>query len=168
MRVGLLGLIATLVVAGPAVSRPRLDRPPPASAGPEAFVRWVYSHYTPTNSSFDSQVAYSPGLKALFARNTRLLRGEVGDNNDSDPVCQCQDWETIRITGLKVISVGAHQAPVEVTFSDGRTHGKLGLMLVRTLAGWRIDDIMVGDRDWDLRARLAYENHELAAAKKRR
>lgn len=169
MKAAVLGIAAVLALAGPAVSKP--DRPPRASAGPEAFVRWVYGHYTPHNSTFDSQAAYSPGLKALFVRNARLLAGPdggVGENNDIDPVCQCQDWTTVRITDLKLGPVSAGQVPVGVTFEDGSERQKLGLLLVLTTAGWRIDDILIGARDWDLRARLIDENRRLVAAKTHR
>ena len=112
-------------------------------------------------------MAYSPSLKALFARNTRLVpTGEVGDNNDADPICQCQDWGAIRLTRIKIhpVSPDAVRATVSLDSVVDHHHDRLAevLVLVRTRLGWRVDDVIPSGRGTGLKASLAAENRRLA------
>jgi len=137
--------------------------PPSAAAGPEAYVRWVYAQYTP-HSDFNSERAYSPGLNALFRQNTRLNGpDEVGENNDSDEVCQCQDFDRIRVTALKVAPQGPDRAEAIVSFDNLGAHETVTLELLRTPLGWRIDDVLHPrpGAGASLRARLMDENRRL-------
>jgi hypothetical protein len=164
VKLARFGLIVALSLASPALSMPRPSPPPPGAAGPEAFVRWTYGRYIENGPAFDGQAAYSRGLKALFARNAKLLHGEVGDNNDSDPVCQCQDWYTIRITHLSLTPNAGGRSEAEVAFANGETHDAVKLELLLTPSGWRIDDVIHNDPGGNpsLRASLVDENRRLA------
>ncbi len=165
MRFGIPGLIAALAFTAPAMSKPRETPPPVAAAGPEAFVRWVYGRYA-TNDTFDNHTQYSPGLRALFARNTRLADG-VTENNEIDELCQCQDWDHLHITSLDVSPVVARRTEAKVGFVNGGTHEALTLKLLLTPAGWRVDDVIhpKPDRSPSLRARLVDENRRMASGK---
>ena len=154
-----LFLGGTAVLAGPA--------PPPASAGPEAYVRWVYGRYTP-DSQFDSEVAYTPGLRALFRLNSRLLGpDEVGENNDSDEICQCQDWDKLHIESLTLTPEGPGQAAARVGFANAGAHEAVTLKLLLTSSGWRVDDVIHprAGSNASLRARLTDENRRLSRAR---
>jgi hypothetical protein len=133
--------------------------------GAEAFVRWVYAQYSP-GSNFDSQTAYSPSLRALFRVNARLNGpGEVGENNDSDEVCQCQEWDQMRLTALGVTPHGT-KAEAIASFQDGPQHDTVTLELVQTPAGWRINDVLHPrpGASASLRARLLDETGRLRRA----
>jgi hypothetical protein len=165
MRFGILGLITALAFTAPAMSKPRETPPPAAAAGPEAFVRWVYGRYA-TNDTFDNDTQYSPSLRALFAINTRLADG-VTENNEIDEICQCQDWDHLRITALHVSPVVAGRTNAKVVFVNGASHEALTLKLLLTPVGWRVDDVIhpKPDRSASLRARLVDENRRMAPGK---
>ncbi len=164
MRLGLLvavGAAAFLFSGVAALAAPM----PPVSAGPAAYVRWVYGRYTP-DSRFDSQSAYTPGLRALFKLNSRLLGGEVGENNDGDEICQCQDWDRLQIESLSLTPAGSGQAAARVGFVNAGAHETVTLKLLLTPSGWRVDDVIHprSGASASLRARLADENRRLRRA----
>ncbi len=165
MRFGLLAVsgAAALLLGGTAALAGSV--PPPAAAGPEAYVRWVYGRYTP-DSQFDSEIAYTPGLRALFRLNGRLLRGEVGENNDGDEICQCQDWDKLRVENLTLTPDGPGRAAARVGFVNAGAHEAVTLKLLLTPAGWRIDDVIHPrpGSSASLRARLVDENRRLKHA----
>jgi len=148
----LAGLMATTALAaGPA--------PGAASPDPAMFVRWLYGQYR-EHGTFNPDPYYSPALKTLFARNSKLLKGEVGDNNDSDPVCQCQDYGRIRVLKLDVAPVKAAHTEAVVDFQNLDAHETVRLALVQTPKGWRIDDVIAREGG-SLKASLIAENQRL-------
>jgi hypothetical protein len=69
-------------------------------ADPEAFVREVYRHFSANESGYSPPSdIYTPRLKALFVRDERWAKGEVGCL-DLDFWVNGQDWElkNVRIT----------------------------------------------------------------------
>lgn len=159
------GVMALLLgAAGALAGGPGLPQPP-ASAGPEAYVRWIYGHYKP-NSDFKAETAYAPGLRALFKMNARLLGPDnVGENDDDDEFCQCQDFETLRVTRLQTAADGPRRATAHVSFANLDANDSVTLKLVLTPAGWRVDDVMHPrpKASPSLRARLVDENRRLKA-----
>ena len=143
------------------------QRPGPrALPSAEAYVRWLYAQYR-DGGHFNSELAYSPSLHALFAWNRRLLQGEVGDNNDADMICQCQDWDHLRLLSLTLAPVRPGVEDARVMFENAGRRTALRLRLVPTLHGWRVHDVL--DRPGglgSLRARLIDENRRLAAGKR--
>ena len=59
-RVPAWAMALATILAAPAWSAPRAVAAPPASAGPEAYVRWIYGRYV-DNATFDPLTPYSPG-----------------------------------------------------------------------------------------------------------
>ena len=161
---------ATLMMAAFAISTTAWAGSGPIEAAtPEAFVRSLYAHYGDTQG-FDSQTFYSPGLRRLFERNSRLLGGEVGENNDDDELCQCQDAQGLKLVGLVVSLQRPHKADARVRFVVGEARDGVSLKLVLTPLGWRIDDVIHSrkGRSSSLRARLVEENRRLGDAAARR
>jgi len=136
-----LSLAGTLAVqaAAPAAS--------PASA--EQFLRGLYAKYTrngkPTAFVYpDARTIADAPMMALLKNDQVKSNGEVGAM-DSDPVCRCQDWESIKVTSLHVAMQGPSAAGADVSISDGGEIQKIHFSLVWTKDGWRIHDIGTTD-----------------------
>jgi hypothetical protein len=119
----------------------------------EAFVRGLYARYTPHGHP----VAFSyPDAKSIvdapmlqwLHRDQLKANGEVGAL-DFDPVCQCQDWEHLRVDSVQSISRGPGTATVEASLEDGsgkdRWHQTVRFDLVLVGGGWKIHDIHAHD-----------------------
>jgi hypothetical protein len=119
-------------------------------ASAEQFIRDLYQGYVPgplqnvprpLGPAADK--LFEPGLLALIRREGRMAqqRQEVV-LIDSDPICECQDWDHIRISRLAVEPDGAGRARATVTITDnGRPPDTLRYELLRLNGQWRIRDI---------------------------
>jgi hypothetical protein len=115
----------------------------------EAFVRGLYVKYTPHGhpvafSYPDAKpIVDAPMLEWLHQDQVKS-KGEVGAL-DSDPVCQCQDWEHLKVNSVQSVSRGPGTATVEVSFEDGsgkdRWHQTVRYDLVQAGGAWKIHDI---------------------------
>src|SRR6202789_2715048 len=99
---------------------PSFADPTPASA--EQFLRGLYANYKPHGKSVsfvypDAKTIVDPAMLKLLKHDQTMSRGEVGAM-DSDPVCNCQDWGTLKVTSLKVTMSGASAASADVTFKN--------------------------------------------------
>jgi hypothetical protein len=117
------------------------------------FLRHLYDLYEhpPTELGPDILAkhplqVYSPSLYRLVRHDQlRAGPGNVG-NLDYDPICVCQDNGGMKLASLQVIKTGATTATASVTltFPEPLTlHAKL--LLLWTLAGWRVDDVQTHD-----------------------
>jgi hypothetical protein len=124
-----------------------LASPVQAAETPRAFVERLYAGYRDPDYSPLARPGrvFAPPLVAAIAEDARLSRGEVG-YMDADPLCQCQDPGGLHpvIEEIRQPSPGRAMARLLLGFgpSDRRT---LTLRLVRTRAGWRVDDIATAD-----------------------
>ncbi len=108
-----------------------------------------------------------PGLRALFQLNTRLNGpGNIGENADSDEICQCQDEDHTKVESVVLKSDGPGRAAVRVGFVNGGAHEAVTLKRLLTPAGWRVDDVIHPRPGYSasLRARLIDENRRLRSA----
>jgi hypothetical protein len=126
---------------------PSFADPTPASA--EQFLRGLYANYKPHGKpvSFvypDAKGIVDPAMLALLKHDKVKSKGEVGAM-DSDPVCNCQDWGTLKVTSLKVTMSGAGAASADVTFKDLDDVQTMRFSLVYLDGGWRIHDISTKD-----------------------
>ena len=128
-----------------------------SAAAAVSFVRSVYAGYGSGRQTFDSSSKYSPTLKRLFSINSRLLGGEVGENNDIDQVCQCQDWDHFRLLSTRATQVGSAASVKVVFFNDGVRTAQV-LKLLKLHGGWVIDDIVPADGGPGFQQRLKTEN----------
>lgn len=122
----------------------------PAQA--ETFVRHLYSKYT-TPSKHNSpdflgremSLTFSPALiRTIRAELRKTPKGDVG-KIDSDPICNCQDWENLSIAKLDIAKTGDTTATANVVIKNMDATSTVKLLLVWTAQGWRIDDISTTD-----------------------
>jgi hypothetical protein len=123
--------------------------PVASAASAEQFLRGLYAKYTPNGKPTpfvypDAKTIADPAMLALLKNDQEKSNGEVGAM-DSDPVCNCQDWEALKVTSLHVKMQGASAATADVSISDSDEAQKIHFSLVWTKEGWRIHDI--GTRD---------------------
>jgi hypothetical protein len=120
---------------------------------PENFLRHLYAQYAPGKNPVafdypDAAPLVDASLLALLHRDQEAAKGEVGAI-DYDPVCQCQDWEALKIVSLRVTPSGADHATGTVTFDNGTGRAKwratVRFDLVRVAGAWKIHDI--GSKD---------------------
>lgn len=126
---------------------------PPAQA-PKAWLEHVYAGYRSESfNPFDHPDRYfSPRLAAAIAEDARLAKGEVG-YLDGDPICQCQDPDGLKARVQRVIAQGPNKATAQVSIGlTGYDARPARFTLVRTRAGWRIDDVWSKDEPSLLRA----------------
>ncbi|MGD0189169.1 MAG: DUF3828 domain-containing protein [Rhizomicrobium sp.] len=124
-----------------------------SSDSPESFLRHLYAQYAPGKRqvAFDYPDAGSivdASMLALLHRDQQAAKGEVGAL-DYDPICQCQDWEALKVVSVRVISSDDQKATADVTFDNGTGKDKwrqtVRFELVHTSAGWKIHDIRSKD-----------------------
>jgi hypothetical protein len=134
----------------------------PQAQSPKAWLEHVYASYRSERfNPFDHPDRYfSPRLAAAMAEDARLAKGEVG-YLDGDPICQCQDPAGLKARVLRVIPQGPNKASVQVSIGlSGYDARPARFTLVRTRAGWRIDDVSSKDEPSLFRA-IAASNREM-------
>ncbi|WP_269513874.1 DUF3828 domain-containing protein [Brevundimonas subvibrioides] len=115
------------------------------TAGAEAFVRALFAAYGDTPGSTGPEDPWSAGTQALLDADGEEAGG-IG-YLEADPICDCQDWDRLRVTSLAVASTGADSADAVVAFAMG-DDGKIThetLKLVREGKAWKVDDIVYGE-----------------------
>lgn len=115
------------------------------AAGAEAFVRTLFAAYSDTPGSTGPENQWSTGTQALLDADGEAAQG-VGYLG-ADPICDCQDWEKLRVTSLAVTPTGADSADAAVAFTmgDGAKTTNETLKLVREGGTWKVDDIVYGE-----------------------
>jgi hypothetical protein len=120
------------------------------------FVQHLYAPYAhpPSQRGPDTTGKLAPSifsgalLQLIRHDRARTAHGDA-PALDGDPICDCQDFEGLRLTTLTVTAVGETRASASVTFQvfadDPKSVRSLLLSLVRTPLGWRVDDIASAD-----------------------
>ncbi|MGA0531043.1 DUF3828 domain-containing protein [Hansschlegelia sp. KR7-227] len=118
------------------------------TGSPEGFVREVYKPYerraAPRDFTLrDGVPIFSKRFRALVLKDRAQAGGEIG-LIEGDPLCQCQDVVTFRVTK---VHVGGDDriALVDVSYRNGGDSGTLKLVLANGDYGWLIDDITTAD-----------------------
>jgi hypothetical protein len=117
---------------------------------PEQFVRGLYAQYVPGGKpvAFDYPEAgriVDSDMLALLRRDRDLTpKGDEGVL-DADPVCQCQDWGTLKILSMEIKPVDKDRSSATVAFSNLDGHQTVRLDLVRVNGRWKIHDIGTAD-----------------------
>jgi hypothetical protein len=120
------------------------------------FVQHIYSAYAHPASQADPDTTgklapsiFSPSLLQLIRRDRAGTPRGDAPALDGDPICDCQDFEGLRLSSLTVTAVDATHATASVTFQvfadDPKSVRTLRLNLLYTPQGWRIDDIASAD-----------------------
>ncbi len=90
---------------------------------------------------------FSPSLLQLIRHDqAHTPRGDAPDL-DGDPICDCQDFDGLRLGALTVASSGpmSVSAHASLKFTGANAPVLVTLALVYTAHGWRIDDISTAD-----------------------
>jgi hypothetical protein len=161
------GVLASLLsfTAQPASAKP--------NETPKAFVHRVYANYETSDNSTgvartrpEGSAYYASSLLDALVKDQALLQQKEGVV-DSDPLCDCQAWENLRVEGLALSKGDAGTVKARVVIGNfvgaQRVETVVVLTLSRTPAGWRIAD--VGNRDRpSLLAALRNEINDLEQA----
>ena len=135
------------------------------SDGAEAFVRSVYASYTedgpwPIDEARLDEV-FTARTGALIRRD-RELSGDDLPYLDADPICNCQDFEDIRVVESGSDRDAEGRVIVRVRFVNGGEEMETDfLMAGDPNQGWRIDDILNADGYPSLADNLAASNARL-------
>lgn len=115
------------------------------AAGAELFLRSVYAPYIAGNTEVAPTGDTAPRI--FDTRLTRLIRrdqaqgpGEIG-KLDQDPICDCQDFDRLKLRSVGLRCLGSNQATANVRFANGNTKVALTYTLTESGRGWRISDI---------------------------
>jgi len=122
-------------------SSPPVETSPPATAPPgaEAFLRNIYARYDANGEGVEDPRSV---LTAATYRKVMAAGDPALGVFESDPVCQCQDWDNIKITGIKITSADANSSNAEVRFRDVSGPSKtVRYRLRHDGSGWRVEDV---------------------------
>ncbi len=139
-------IIALSLIAAPAAAA---AVPPADVAGAERFIDQLYARYrAPVSISIGEpaqwrlDAVFTPDLVALFDRSAALAPpDEVPEFGDGDHICQCQDWENLRLIERQVHITGPGRAEAEVRFENVGAAKRVRMILALTPAGWRVADL---------------------------
>jgi len=122
---------------------------------PEKFVNDVYKQYVAAQQSHKTYQApediYTPRLAALFEKDRRLSKGEVGCI-EIDFWVNGQDWKLSKVNVTsQSVSGHADQKIVVAAFDNLRTPMELHFHFVQQKGKWLLDDVdsVKGDK-WTL------------------
>jgi hypothetical protein len=123
-------------------------------ASARAFVHALYGAYEhpatldgPDVLGKSAPRIFSPSLLQLIRYDqAHTPRGDAPDL-DGDPICDCQDFDGLRLSALTVTSSGPTTASAHASlkFTGANAPVHVILLLVYTPRGWRIDDTSTAD-----------------------
>lgn len=121
-----------------------LVSPQASSAGAESFVRALYASYAEGDDAhpWSGARVWSRRMHGLVQRDAELADGDL-PYLDADPICSCQDWESLTVRSVALSPVRS-DGSVEATvrFVNAGEDNTALLRLVREAEGWRVDDVM--------------------------
>ena len=116
-----------------------------ASGTPQAFLERLYAAYVPhgkgNNFAYpEARAIVDSSLLALLRRDQIMSKGEVGAI-DGDPICQCQDWDKLKVLSLRVVPSGTDRASGNVTFTNAGERSSVHFELRMENGSWKIHDL---------------------------
>ncbi|MDE3202340.1 MAG: DUF3828 domain-containing protein [Acidobacteriota bacterium] len=140
------------------------------------FISDLYKHYGKNGRGVNltgksGRNFFASSLRTLAHRDAFANGPHQVGVLDSDPVCSCQDWDSIQNLSidLQPVDVTHSMAHVRFSLSPGKDSRDLDLELVRERGAWRIWNIVDHTNPnavFDLRAALRKEIRELSQSKK--
>lgn len=121
-----------------------------AAESPQAFLQRLYAAYTPHGKGNDfaypdARTIVDASLLARLHNDQIKSKGEVGAM-DSDPICQCQDWESFKVLSMHAQIKAPDRALGDVTFKpDPESTVNVHFDLVRENGAWKIHDLSTHD-----------------------
>ena len=112
------------------------------------FVAGLYAAYHGDGPDYlgrQAKTVFSPRLLALIRRDVARTRKGDAPSLDGDPICDCQDFEGLKLTDLKVAGAGPDHAVAAVRFRSAGETRTLRLDLVAVGGAWRVDDVHSAD-----------------------
>lgn len=119
-----------------------------ACGDPTPFVRELYAQYAEGAKAREYDTIFDDATLALIKRDHDLAGGEV-PWLAYDPVCNCQDWENVAVTEVKVTR--SAQTVANVAYTNGGSVFHQDFLLACTSTGWRVHDIVVRPENASLR-----------------
>jgi hypothetical protein len=114
----------------------------------EPFVRALYARFESDPNFFagpgdrSDESVYSPSLMRVLNANRKFHARHSDLGLDGDPICDCQEHETMTTPQIVVRSTGRASAVATAKFTIEDVYVRsISLKLVRTPAGWRPDDV---------------------------
>ena len=118
------------------------------AASAKSFLAGLYAGYQspkgPDHLGKAADTLFTPELLALIRLDQEQAEGEVG-LLDSDPICDCQDFEISNIR-IRTQGAGKSRQEAEVAFTNSGTETQLGFTLAGDGKRWRIADIRTSAR----------------------
>ena len=138
-RPALLAISLTIAAVAPGLA---------ADKAAKAFLQTIYRNYTGTASKglrldkdADVRRHFTPATADLMIKDGKeaAKRGEVG-RLDFDPFVNGQDWE-VKAVEVRVEDIGPERATGIASFVNAGAPTSVRYDLVKTKAGWRIDNM---------------------------
>lgn len=114
---------------------------PASDDGAQAFIDGLYAYYgRPDPGPRDLAAIYAPGMVDRFARLDRVQE-QLGEGGGGDDICQCQDWQDLKVTSRTIRALPDGRAEASVRFVNFGEEKQVAFALVRTPDGWRVHDL---------------------------
>ena len=123
------------------------------------FVTDIFSGYVAGRDAPPWIRAFTPPMRHLIAHNRLLNHGAESEAIGADPICGCQDWQTIRITGLALELRPDGKVLATVRFLNFGPSTR-AFIVARTQRGWLLDDVIEREH-FGLRDALLRDNWHL-------
>jgi hypothetical protein len=110
------------------------------------FAQQVYASYADPDVAHQEQRQdrlYTPQLRRLIHADRTGHPGDVG-KLDGDPICDCQDPGDpgqLKVSSIDLSATTPSRMKAAVRFTIVAEPRAITLILIKTQAGWRIDDI---------------------------
>jgi hypothetical protein len=134
---------------------PVAKNPEPAGdpcGDPAQFVRGLFAQYAEGVKPIEHEVIFDESTLALIKRDHDLAQGDL-PWLDYDPICNCQDWDKVAVTEVRI--GWEPMTTAAVTYSNAGKTFREDFTLRCTSAGWRVHDIVVLPERASLRDGLA-------------
>ena len=132
----------------------------------EDFIHSIYVNYYENGpginiGSPETDVLLSPTLLQIMHHDNELVQGEAGFL-DADPICECQDHNTIKVKKIVVKKINVSKFIAKVSFINLEHLTTVEFSLLKINGLWHIDDISSADMP-SMRAGLEREIKELSS-----
>ena len=153
------------VAAGVLLTEAAVAQAPSAvdAAAIRRYLTTIYTSYRENGTPASWANAFTPATRRLIDVNIRLNNGEAGAASGADPICGCQDYGTIRVTGMTFAWRPDGRVTTRVRFMNFGPQNRT-LVMERTPAGWRVHDVF--DANVSYRTSIAEENADLSRARR--
>lgn len=119
------------------------------SEGAQLFVRMVYGSYHDDHPSpideTQLDAVWSPRMAALIRRSRELANGGPS-YLDADPLCNCQDFESLMVQRVQIFQDRQRPDVVRMARVEFINAGKPVMVLLALsggpIQGWQIDDVV--------------------------